>query len=439
MNFEGAKNIILTILVVISAILTWNIWTYQPEYEKIDQSNDFIPVASDQRDISEVVKPMSILIHRDGKYYLVDDEQSVSKIQKIVSKWSFFGFKDISHQIDSKKFKSFVYAEGSTEIKFAESIPLDLYKSVLNIQDKDVPKFSFDRIIFKTDVSGNEANVHFVNFEKKKVYQCTISGSQLTSFKNQFYKKAYKFPEYFAADLNTDYPIFLPKNPVKLNSYKYIADYLEIRKFKDGLFNNPDQVKRETVPVGDQFMDGSRVMTVYKEPSTIRFINPAQKGKIAAVRTNLLQKSIDFVNNHAGWEDNYRYSELSEAEQRVVFRLYIDGHPVFDDAGMSELSQVWGDEDIYSYQRPYFALSFPMPADTKETTLPSGQEILQKIGNINNFKEKDLEDLTVGYQITRDSSQPKIIILEPSWYYRYGGSWLVFPLANLGGGQSGLE
>ena len=38
MNFERAKSIILIILIATSSYLTWSIWTYEPKYEKIDQS-----------------------------------------------------------------------------------------------------------------------------------------------------------------------------------------------------------------------------------------------------------------------------------------------------------------------------------------------------------------------------------------------------------------
>ena len=38
MNFERAKSIILIILVGTSIFLTWSIWTYEPEYDKFEQS-----------------------------------------------------------------------------------------------------------------------------------------------------------------------------------------------------------------------------------------------------------------------------------------------------------------------------------------------------------------------------------------------------------------
>lgn len=39
MSYEHIKTIILTILVATSALLTWNLWTYQPNFEPIEKAN----------------------------------------------------------------------------------------------------------------------------------------------------------------------------------------------------------------------------------------------------------------------------------------------------------------------------------------------------------------------------------------------------------------
>ena len=40
LTYEKVKSIILTVLVVMSVILTWNLWSYQPNVEELgDKSN----------------------------------------------------------------------------------------------------------------------------------------------------------------------------------------------------------------------------------------------------------------------------------------------------------------------------------------------------------------------------------------------------------------
>ena len=39
MRYEKIKSIILTLLVLVSILLTWNLWTYQPNYDTMENSN----------------------------------------------------------------------------------------------------------------------------------------------------------------------------------------------------------------------------------------------------------------------------------------------------------------------------------------------------------------------------------------------------------------
>ncbi len=33
MRYENSKSVILTFLILVSIILTWNLWTYQPNFD----------------------------------------------------------------------------------------------------------------------------------------------------------------------------------------------------------------------------------------------------------------------------------------------------------------------------------------------------------------------------------------------------------------------
>ena len=72
-------------------------------------------------------------------------------------------------------------------------------------------------------------------------------------------------------------------------------------------------------------------------------------------------------------------------EQRVVFRLFVNGLPVFNEVGMAEIEQVWGNGEIYQYQRPYFYLDFPYPEEEPDKLLPSGEEAVTALKNIRNL------------------------------------------------------
>ena len=57
LTYENIKSIILAILIVTSLLLTWNLWTYQPNYEELKKSKVVQEVSlSPKKDIKEIVK-----------------------------------------------------------------------------------------------------------------------------------------------------------------------------------------------------------------------------------------------------------------------------------------------------------------------------------------------------------------------------------------------
>ncbi|USK75072.1 YycH family regulatory protein [Peribacillus frigoritolerans] len=443
MNFERAKSIILIILVGTSIFLTWSIWTYEPEYDPFEQSSEFIKIKSDVQIVSDVIKPVSILFHGNGQHFQTSNPAEINEMEKEFSQWRFRGIKEISVNRLQRKFDDFVHEDGSIEIEFSDDIPISLYKTVLNITDKEVPPISFDRIIIKQkNISGNESAVYFVSYDQRKIYQGMVDSKKLRNFMDSFYRGSYdKHPEYTAETINSKRTLFVPENPVEINRLEYYIDYLDIGDLKSALFINPKYVRQEPVSVGEEYTDGTRLMTVNKENYLISYINPAQKSKLFDSSSDLLQKSIDFINEHAGWENNnYRFAYMSENEQRVVFRLFVNGYPAFNESGMTEIEQIWGKEEIYSYDRPYFKLDSVLPSVGSAKTLPSGKEVVNQLKSKDNIDFNSVEDISIGYKLDKslDSKLVTLVTLEPTWYYRVGDKWFIVPFEE-GGGLSGLE
>ena len=117
----------------------------------------------------------------------------------------------------------------------------------------------------------------------------------------------------------------------------------------------------------------------------------------------------------------------------------MNGLPVFNSNGMSEIVQVWTQDDIYSYDRPIFTLNFPVPTGTKEVKVLSGEEAVKLLVQMKDFKVDLLEDMAIGYQMSRDVNEPRLIILEPTWYFKYKGVWQPLMSVVIGGVDDGLE
>lgn len=439
MSKEGIKSIFLTALVILSLFLTWNIWTYSPNFAEINQPQYMEDVTiSNKQEIASIVQPVQVLYHTDDEHYGSSSEDVLGNVMDSVIGWTFTNFEDVSSEFSSRELQNFMKKNGSSEIIFADEVPLLLYKQVIDIEDRELPDVEFNRISIRTaSEHGSSSNVYFINTNTEAVYRLSAEAADVKEL-NEEIKTIYEtFQPFSLYEVAEGKSFYLPSTELKINSYKYYTELLDEREFRDALFEDPKLVRQNET--GRGYTDGLSKMNVNTDTMMLNYIDPSQEKSMKVSASELLNRSIQFVNEHAGWEENYRFAEMNIDEQEVTFRLYTDGLPVFNSDGMSEIIQVWRQDEIYSYDRPFFTMNFPVPPGTKEVTVLSGEEAVAQLLKLEDFQVELLEDLAIGYEMTRDSNESRLITLEPKWHYKYNGVWQPLTSTVAGGVDDGLE
>jgi len=437
MNFEHVKSIILTILIATSALLTWNIWTTQPQYDDID-SNGVIPVKTENKEIKDIINLSGILFHSGGSHFQLTEDVELDKFQANLSKWSLSGFKDVTSDVAGSdgEFSQFLHGENNSEILLTDEVPFKIFNMLLNSNEEDVQRFSFDRIVFQAkEVNQRDSTIYFVSTKTKQIIEGKLDGADMDGFYKSYYKKAQTLQEYESYKVSKDHTLFIPKNNPKLEKLIYSIKYVNMSNLKKALFDSPSDVRTEKFDDGEEFSDDSSLMTV-RNKSIISYVDTTEKGNTinSFGASELIQQSVNHVNNHAGWEENhYQFTGLNENNQSIVYRLFIKEIPVFNELGMSKIEQVWGNSNIYRYKRPAFALDFPLKSDGVEVELPTGREAIKALKMKKGFQLSKLQDLVVGYRLSKPSSDDKFVTLEPAWYYRSGDTWAIISFAEPGG------
>jgi regulatory protein YycH of two-component signal transduction system YycFG len=439
MRYENIKSAMLTILVLLSAIMTWNLWTYQPNHEMLKQSNYVQEVEiGAKKDIKKIVRPDQMIYHVKEEHYGTTDTGHIDKVMKEMSNWVFFDVQDYTGKIEN--FNATVHGAGNVEIIFPGEVPIEIYKGVLNIEKKKLPSFHFDRIVINSENAQKDNGVvYFVSSKNRQVYASHITPSNLSNFSRDFYKNADQLPRYFPLETEKR-TLFLPEQEKVMNKYKNLPHNLSSDKFKEALFTDPSKVKKSPVQDGEEYTDGTSKMNVVYDENLLLYVNPTEESDYTARPGDLLKRSIDFINEHGGWTDAYRYVYMDELNQEVDFRLYSpEGYPVFNREGMSEIIQEWGRNEITKYFRPNFELGYDLRTETTEVTMPSGREVLDFLQKREGFKIDLLEELSLGYRMEKDSDEQRLIVLEPTWFYRYNKTWEQVTMEDLGGLKRGLE
>ncbi|MDP4084648.1 MAG: two-component system activity regulator YycH [Bacillota bacterium] len=441
MRYENIKSILLIILVFVSVFLTWNLWTYQPNYETMEKSKNVAEVTlSEKQEVKKIIKPDMVIFHIKGEHHGTVNPVELDKISKDLSQWVFYDVRNYSNEV--RNVNDIGHGNGNVEIIFPSDTPIELYRNVLNFQEKRLPSFTFDRIIINVDNPEKENGVvYFLSTNTQQVYISHISLSLLNNFNRIFYKNSERYPRYLSFRGKNNHLIFFPEGKTDVMRVEYLPVTINSEKFKDALFSDPSFVQKSTISQKEEeYTNGSSKMSINNSTNMLLYVNPTSDTEFTDNPKDLVKRSIDFVNEHGGWTDAYRYVDMDEYNHQATFRFYsMDGYPVFNEDGMSEINEIWGKNEINKYIRPNISLEQPLKSEMQKVTCPSGSEALEFLKEKKNFKSELLQNLVLGYQMEKDVKEPRLVYLEPAWFYQYDGKWGMINLEDLGGVQHGLE
>lgn len=434
MKYETLKSIVLFLLVILSVGLTWSLWTYQPKYEFLDPKNVHSIMIAEPKDIPELIKPNRILYHTDGVHYGSQNREIVQSTIMEISRWNFYDIGN-GQVMEPKKIQELQNGPDRIVIDYPSKVPFEVYKGVIQVEDP-TPNASFDHIVILSPKVWKEGpSVYFISTEDNRVYESHINLDRLEPLFAATDQEIEKFQEYQELTLPDQRLLYVPKNKMEMRKYKYYPELIDLREFKDALFRDPSKVRRDDISSGEQFTDDTSMMNVDYFTHVLKYVNPGQDSgrHVEQSQAEILKQGIDFVNEHGGWTDNYRYDEMSVFEKKLVFRLYVGNYPVFNENGMTQITQIWGDEEVSEYRRPYFTLMIPLPPQER-IELPTGDEVLDYLLSDKERNPKLLQDLVLGYRLSRDTTNEDVVELEPTWYYLYGGTWMPFDMEEEMGG-----
>ncbi|EMX0194412.1 hypothetical protein AAFX88_005539 [Bacillus cereus] len=413
MSMENFKTIVLINLVVISLFLTFNLWTYVPDSTSM-QNAKFVQgnEGTNQTKISDVVRPTSIIVHKDKNHYGSRREADIESIYKPLEVGELHEFREIS--ITKDDFLSYVHGEGKIELVFPTDIPFDAVKFMFNMKEKstDKPKH-FNRILLDPSRSKDqEIKINFVSDgDNFKIYEAKLSGvylKDIVNAQNQFIVSA---KPYFDYQINDMKKLFLPDGTTELNNITYISSNLAVDTFKNALFSDPRYLSPITEISKETFTDGIRSMEIENDRHMLKYKNSSVLTEKTIDNLMLLQKSFEFVSGHSGSLDSYRLDYMNKGE--TVFRLHEDGYSVFNTDGLAELRQKWGSEEVMEYERPLLSLN--TKGIEQKVTLPSGHVVIASLENNPEIKKQVIKDIGIGYKLSLDG---QVVRLQPIWYVK---------------------
>jgi regulatory protein YycH of two-component signal transduction system YycFG len=438
---EHVKSAILLLLVVLSVSLTFSIWTYTPSYDTIQQAPVVDISIADRKRINEVVKPYKMVFSfKDGHTGTTAFPQ-VERVLGVMKDWEIRDLTLISNNISLTQLNEYSRLANRFTILYPSDIPFPVYDNIIPFSNTNIPEVGgFDRLIVDwSKTADEEFTLYFASSTTKQIYSAKATKISSQQFQEKIIIPATDFPKYTEIQRNGQLNMFVPSEDVASIRYTYILKEVPPARFKDALFDNANKVRRSMVGTyNEEFTDDTALMTVDSLDRTLSYVYPAAESDVPGTPAKLVFDSLDFINEHEGWTDDYRLVGINPNNQKVDYQLYLQGHPVFSDMTSTTISTYWGTNRVFRYIRPYFTLDLSLPSETDAAILPSGPEAAKLLDQVESIDGTRVTGLTVGYYLTRDDER-SLLNLEPSWFYLANGVWSRLTPETIGGGKFGLE
>ena len=437
---EQIKSIVLTLLVVLSVSLTFTIWTYTPTYKTIQHAPVLNISIAEQQRVDDVIKPYKMIASREDNMTGSMSPFDLERVVNVMKNWEISDLTLESNNLNAVGLNELIHTPDRYTLFFPDDVPFPVYDIILPFSITNPPENGFDRLIVDWNRTENgELKIYFASSKSKTLYSAIAGNVDMNLLKQKVVSPTAEFAKFTEIQRKGKSSLFVSAQDVESIRYTYYLKEIDTNRFREALFSDPNLIRQS--PVGatnEEYSDGTSLMNVNLLERTLSFVNPSAETFVPAVPSKLVFDSLDFVNEHGGWTDEYRFASINPDNQQIDYQLYLLGYPVFSDETSTKITAFWGDPGIYRYWRPYYTLDLSLPFDTVISTLPSGEKASRVMKNVNELDFNNVDEITTGYYLTRDNDQ-RLLILEPSWFYLSNNQWSRISSDVLGGGKFGLE
>ncbi|TFB21132.1 hypothetical protein E3U55_09950 [Filobacillus milosensis] len=434
---EHIKSIILFLLVAFSLLLTFALWTYQPEFQDLDTQKfvDETKLEGQEKLIEEVVYPNKIIFHDYQEHKMFREKVNENDLYNEILSWEFSSIRTPANLNTIRRHLEWSEPLGwtnnksyqSIEIQYPVGVPFELVNQMFSVNKNDVNwSGEFNKLYLNMKSNDQEIQFVFASDSHQKILTGEIESSKaFQRLENEFNSSntMVNLQEY---RLNNDHTVYLPEEKLSLRSYAVTTEPLSEQPMINVLFKSPSSVRRVATNNSDSYWtDGSRRLVtqpVFDNDEVMSFVNSLYKDGPLMNKEDMIQKSIEFTNDHTGWTDDFRLDNLNEFGL-LNYRMYYNGYPIYDTSQQFEqllqMEQKWINNHLYSLKRPLFKINNNIGIDRRD--LASGENVYQLIQTINEQLSYIIQDVRIGYKLNaRNDGSIVVLELDPEWHVKFG-------------------
>lgn len=411
MNIETVKSFTLFILVMISLFLSFLLWSYQPKYETIFDPSYVgeVDVGGTEKSKSDVIRPHKVTFHMYETAYGFSSSNDKESFYEQMHEWIVYDYKITEKAVDP-------IVGRHVDVEFAYDLPVDYLRSVFKFENKDeLPNWTFNQLSIGVNDTNQSLEIQIASANERYTLIASVDKTENYQYVTKLMGRPQQLQELMPFEL-ADKTVYIPKESFQLPRRTLVANEINPNLFVNALFRNPSLVTQNRIEA--VFTDGQRGMRLLNDGKTLEYTNPVQSAAANQDVLELLDWSVERINDHKGWTNNYIVDNIRTNKSEITFRMVYDGYPIYDFYNISTMKQEWRDQNLYRYDRALVRLGNSL--SSVSTELMSGQEVRQFI-ETQQINIDEIKDITIGYYLSTIDKHS--FLLEPSWFIVYDDQW----------------
>lgn len=434
--YEQVKSITLLLLVLLSVALTFIIWTYTPDLTTIEKSETEEVSIGVKKEIVEALQPYKAIFRKGNEWKGTTSAVALENIMDSMKNWEASNLLQVNTNVSAQNINEMIQGNNRVTLFFTGDIPFQTFNSALPFTDVNLPEVTFNRMIIDWNKYLFRDLQAFFITDNNDVYRSNISIPNASQFMEKIINPVEEYDTYKEININDSPSLYAIDGKVETNKYTYYLNEFSPELFKKVLFADPSIVLRNVdSATSEKYTDWMAMMTVDTLNKSLNYAYPAAESSSYILPSKLVRDSFNYINEHGGFTADFRLAYMNVESHLVDYQLFLQGLPVYSYETMTRISTIWGENQIFLYRRPYYDLDM---FEREMRELPSGEEIIQEIQESNEVELSEIEEIIIGYYLSKDENQ-KTITLEPDWFYIRNGIWNRVMPKIVGGVENGLE
>ncbi len=438
---EPVKSVVLFLLVMLSVVLTFLIWTYTPDYKYIEKTEGEEILIKPQKGMEDIIRPYKAIFRSEEGFTGTVSNTTMKDIMQIFKGWNVLDLAPINNSLSSNYINEIIRADKRMTVFFTGEVPFSAFNTIFQFTDKELPETTFNRMIIDwSNYDNKELTLYYISSNNQSLFRSHVNVSNINQFMQEVIEPAQKYDTFKEIERAGYTSLYLANSNIESVKYTYYIEDITPELFKNILFPDANIVQRNVESAtSEKYTDGMSLMTLDTNLKSLNYVYPAAESSIRVEPSKLLKDSFEFINEHGGYTSDFRYVSTGTNKNQMDYQLYLQGLPVYSNHVITRMTTIWGDSRIFHYKRPYFSLDMDIPTEKEIIELPSGAEIVELIQQSNNLVLSDIDEIVLGYYLITQNQELNIFTFEPCWFVIRKGTWTKLTPEILGGVKNGLE